>query len=130
MFNDSISDLIVRLKNASMAEVEKVSIPHSKVKEDIAKILKKEGYLSDFEITTEGAKKEMIMHLSQTNGRIRPLEVKRISKPGRRVYAKAKDLSKYKRGLGSVVLSTPSGLMTGKEATQKNIGGEILFKII
>lgn len=130
MFNDPISDLIVRLKNASMVETGTVSLPHSNVKEGIAEILKKEGYLSDFEVKKEGSKKELIMHLSEINGKIRPLEVRRISKPGRRVYAKAKDIMKFKRGLGAVVLSTPSGLMTGKDALAKKLGGEVLFKII
>jgi small subunit ribosomal protein S8 len=130
MFNDSISDLIVRLKNASMAEVGMVNIPHSRVKESIAEILKKEGYLSLYETKEDGPKKELIMQLTQVNGRVRPIEVKRISKPGRRVYVKSKDIAKYKRGLGVVVLSTPLGIMTGKEAIEKNMGGEILFKII
>lgn len=130
MFNDPISDLIIRLKNASMAELEVINLPHSKVKEDIAEILKKEGYLSDFETKKEGNKKELTLYLAKTSGRIRPVEVRRISKPGRRVYAKSKDISRYKRGLGAVVLSTPSGLMTGRKAIEKNIGGEVLFKII
>jgi len=128
MVSDPIADFIVRLKNAAAAGAGTLTVPHSNLKENLAKILVAEGLLQKYEINTEG-KKTLILTLMEKKGKIKPVEVKRISKPGRRVYVRAKDISKM-RGLGTVIISTPAGLMSHRQAQAKNLGGEVLCKII
>lgn len=130
MISDPIADLLIRIKNASMAGNKSVSVPYSGVKENLAKILQTEGYLKKVAVTGKGAKKELVLNLSEEKGKPRPFEVKRISKPGRRVYVKAREISTFRRGLGIIVVSTPQGLMTGKEALAKKLGGELVCKVI
>ncbi|KKW36041.1 30S ribosomal protein S8 [Candidatus Adlerbacteria bacterium RIFCSPHIGHO2_01_FULL_54_23] len=125
MVNDPISDLLIRLQNASRAGKTHVGIPHSRMKISIAKILKREGYLA-------GADKKnntLTLSLLYKNGRSAISGVKRISKLSRRIYLGVRDLRPVKRGYGTLVLSTPEGVMTGKEARQKRTGGEALFEI-
>lgn len=127
MVNDPIADFIIRIKNASMAGARTLSIPHSKIKENLAKILQTKGFIEKIEVAEDGKKKNLILTLSAAKAKA--IEVKRISKPGRRVYIKAKDITKI-RGLGLTIISTPGGLMTHKDALAKGLGGEVLCKII
>lgn len=127
--NDPIADIIIRIKNSTLSGRKSVILPHSKQKESLAKILQKEGFLEGVEISANGVKKELILTLVGDGKRNNQIEVKRISKLGRRVYAKAKDLKILNRGLGIVILSTPKGLMTLKQAMKQNLGGEVLCKI-
>lgn len=127
--NDSIADFLIRIKNACLAKKRKVSAPYSKFKEELAKILKTERFLEKIEVEGDQSKKQLILTLPEKEGKVSLLEVERISKSGRRVYIKSKNIRSFSRGLGIVIISTPSGLMTAKEAVKKNLGGEIICKI-
>jgi small subunit ribosomal protein S8 len=128
MVTDPISDLIVRIQNASRAKKAAVSLPYSNMKAAIAEVLEKEGYISSVD---KKAKKEgvLTLELAYKNGAPVVTGVKRISKPSRRMYIGVHDIKPVKRGYGLAVLSTPSGVMSGKQARAKNVGGEILFEI-
>ncbi|HID94076.1 MAG TPA: 30S ribosomal protein S8 [bacterium (Candidatus Stahlbacteria)] len=123
---DPIADMLTRIRNALMAKHKEVEIPGSNMKIEIAKILKKEGYIRDYEFIEDG-KQGVIRILFKEVPVIQGL--KRISKPGRRVYVKAKDIPRVKGGLGICILSTPVGVLTGTEAKKRNIGGEVLAYI-
>lgn len=128
MVTDPISDFLIRLQNASMVGKQSVSLPFSRMKFSIAEILKREGYLAD--IDTKSKKEGVLMvSLSYKNGRPAIGGVKRISKPSRRMYKGVRELRPVKRGHGLLVLSTPMGILTGKEAREKRVGGEALFEI-
>jgi small subunit ribosomal protein S8 len=130
MINYPIADLLVRIKNATLARQKSVSVPYSRLKENLAKVLAKEGVVEKVEVSGEGAGKELHLTLSEEKGQVRPIEVRIISKPGRRVYCHAKDIRRLRRGLGITVISTPAGLMTDKEALKKNVGGEVICRVI
>jgi len=130
MISYPIADLLIRIKNATLAHQKSVRVPYSRLKESLAKVLQKEGVLEKVEISGEGVTKELHLILGEEKGQVRPFEVKIISKPGRRIYCKAKDIRTLSRGLGIVVLSTSKGLMTGKEALKKKLGGEVICKLI
>lgn len=123
---DPIADMLTRIRNASRALLPTVAIPHSKMKESIAKILKAEGYVA--EVVVEGAttKKAIKLRLKY-EGKKGVIEgLKRISSPGLRNYVGADEIPRVRGGLGVAVVSTSEGLMTGQEARKKNIGGELL----
>lgn len=128
--SDPIADLLIRIKNAALSGHKTVEAPFSKVKENLAKILLKEGFLNKVELGGTDKKRNLILTLVGKEGENIPIEVKKISKPGRRVYVKAKGIKLLSRGLGLVIISTPFGLMTNKEALKKNLGGEVICKII
>ncbi len=130
MSNYPVADLLIRLKNATLARQKSVAVPYSRLKESLAKVLVKEGLVEKVEVSGEGAKKELQLTLSEEKGRIRPIEVRIISKPGRRVYCQAKGIRTLRRGLGVIVLSTPAGVMTDKEALKKHVGGEVICRVI
>lgn len=127
---DPIADMLTRLRNANQAFHDKTSMPHSKLKVRIAEILKSEGYISDYEVTEprEGeVGKSLTLTLKYTDGRQRSIAgVRRISKPGLRVYAKSTGLPKVLGGLGIAIISTSQGLLTDKQAHEKSVGGEVL----
>lgn len=127
--NDPIADMLTRIRNAQAVKLEEVFVPFSKIKKRMAEILKAEGYLADFE-EQEGqrsAKLRLLLKYENGKGIITALE--RISKPGRRVYSGAADLSKVLQGLGISIISTSRGLMTDREARQQKLGGEVICKI-
>lgn len=128
MVTDSISDFIIRLQNASRANKESVSLPFSQMKFAIAEILEREGYLASID---KKSKKGGVLSvvLAYKNGKPAIQGVKRISKPSRRMYMGVRDIRPVKRGHGLLVLSTPAGITTGKEAQVKRVGGEVLFEI-
>lgn len=124
---DPIADLLTRLRNANSAHHDTVTIPYSKLKSHIAEILQAEGYISGW--TTEDARvgKNLVVELKYGPSRERALAgIKRVSKPGLRVYAKSTNLPKVLGGLGVAILSTSSGLLTDKQAAKKGVGGEVL----
>lgn len=128
---DPIADFLIRIKNASLAGHKKISLPHSKEKENLAKILQKEGFLETVEVAVDEAKHQnLVLSLPTVEGSLRVIEVKRISKPGRRVYAKARTIKLSRRGPAITILSTIQGLMTDREAIKKNLGGEVICKIV
>lgn len=127
--NDTISDFLIRIKNAGLAGNKNVVLPYSKIKENLGKILKEKGYLEKLQIIEEEGRKQLVLTLSSEGGKVRRIEVKRISKSGCRVYMGAKDLKRL-RGRGSSIVSTSAGLMTAKQAVKKNVGGEVICKVI
>ena len=124
---DPIADMLTRIRNGVSAKHDSVSMPASKVKVAIAKVLKEEGFIRDFELGSEGSRSVLKVQLSYT-GRKEPVltGIKRVSKPGQRVYVQKREIPRVLGGLGIAILSTPEGVMTGHIARQKNIGGEIL----
>ena len=124
---DPIADFLTRLRNANSAYHDQVKLPHSKIKANIAEILKREGYISDFRTEDAEVGKTLIVDLKYGPSRERSLAgVRRVSKPGLRVYAKSTNLPKVLGGLGVAIISTSSGLLTDRQAEQKGVGGEVL----
>ena len=125
MVTDPISDLLVRLQNASRVGHDRISLPYSRIKHAIAKILEKEGYVG--EVSKKGH--ELVVGLRYEGGKPAILGTKRISKPSRRMYLGVRDVRQVKRGHGLLILSTPAGVLTGKDAQAARVGGEALFEI-
>ncbi|WP_194948654.1 30S ribosomal protein S8 [Actinomyces trachealis] len=124
---DPIADMLTRLRNANQAYHDTVSMPSSKLKVNIAKMLKTEGYITGFKVTDAEVGKTLTLTLKYGSNRRRAIQgVQRISKPGLRVYAKSTNLPKVLGGLGVAILSTSSGLLTDKQAESKGVGGEVL----
>jgi small subunit ribosomal protein S8 len=123
---DPIADMLTRIRNASRALLPTVAIPHSKMKESLAKILKAEGYVAEVVVEGETTKKAIQLRLKY-EGKKGVIEgIKRISSPGLRNYVGATEIPRVRGGLGVAVVSTSEGVMTGQEARKKNIGGELL----
>ncbi len=124
---DPIADMLTRLRNANTAYHESVSMPFSKMKGNIAEILKTEGYIADWSVADAGVGKTLTIDLKYGPARERSLAgVRRVSKPGLRVYAKSNNLPKVLGGLGVAIISTSSGLLTDKQAAKQGVGGEVL----
>lgn len=123
--NDPISDMLTRIRNANRALLPLVDMPHSKLKESIAGILKREGYIQDFSV--EGQLPKSIKLKLKYQGKKSVIEgLRRVSTPGLRRYVGSTDIPRVRGGLGVAVLSTSEGIMTGNQARKKNIGGELL----
>jgi small subunit ribosomal protein S8 len=127
MFNDPIADLLTRIRNASTARRRTVSMPYSKLKEQVAHILQEHGYLSEVSVAQDGGFKSLELSLTGNPEAITSLI--RVSKPGRRVYTSAKDIPLVLGGRGLVIVSTSNGVMTGREARKKGLGGELICKV-
>ena len=123
---DPIADMLTRIRNANAAKHASVSIPFSRIKESIANILKNEGYIVDYEIKEEGANKDIVVTLKFVDGEEVVKGLRRISKPGRRVYSSVDNLPKVLGGLGIAIVSTPKGVLTDKECRKHSVGGEVL----
>ena len=125
---DPIADMLTRLRNANQAYHDAVTMPYSKLKQGVAEILRQEGYITSFEVQeAEGPGKLLVITLKYGRNRERSLAgVRRISKPGLRVYAKSTGLPKVLGGLGVAIISTSQGLLTDRQANQKGVGGEVL----
>ena len=127
---DPIADMLTRLRNANQAYHDSVSMPHSKIKQGVAEILQQEGYITSFSVQDpeEGqVQKTLTITLKYGRNRERSIAgVRRISKPGLRVYAKSTNLPKVLGGLGVAIISTSQGLLTDRQANQKGVGGEVL----
>ena len=127
---DPIADMLTRLRNANSAHHDSVSMPYSKLKAAIANILKTEGYIADWSEEEARVGKTLTISLKYSSSRERAISgIKRVSKPGLRVYAKSTKLPKVLGGLGVAILSTSSGLLTDREASEKGVGGEVLAYI-
>lgn len=127
VMTDPIADLLTRIRNANLVHHDKVEIPASKIKRAIVQILKDEGFVKDFDVLADG--KQGILRVSLKYGPERDrviTGIKRISKPGLRVYAKREQLPKVLGGLGIAIISTSQGLMSDKQASKSNLGGEVL----
>ncbi len=125
--NDPIADMLTRIRNAIMARHESVTIPSSNIKKSIAEILLNEGFIKAFNIDEKDGKANIIIDLKYNNNRHNVISgLKRISKPGLRIYAGVEDLPKVLNGLGIAIVSTNKGLMTDEQARQAKLGGEII----
>lgn len=122
---DPIADMLTRIRNANQMRNANVIMPHSKVKEEIARILKEEGYIEDYATTGE-VKKELTLTLKYVGNDRVITGLKRVSKPGLRIYVGAKDMPKVLNGLGIAIISTPNGLVTDKVARKNGVGGEVV----
>lgn len=123
---DPIADMLTRIRNAQMAEKNAVTMPSSKIKVAIAKVLKDEGYIDDFAVRQDAGKSELDIALKYYAGRPVIERIERISKPGLRVYKGKDDLPRVMNGLGVAIVSTPKGVMTDRRARASNVGGEVL----
>ena len=130
MMTDPIADMLTRIRNASKAKHEKVDIPSSKLKVEIAKILKEEGYVKNVKLVKDRRQGLIRVYLKYTEEEAPVLQgLKRISRPGCRVYASNDAIPKVLGGLGTAILSTPKGIQTGKQAKKDNVGGEVLCQV-
>ena len=123
---DPIADMLTRIRNAQMAEKIAVSMPSSKIKVAIARVLKDEGYIDEFAVRDNAGKSELDIALKYYAGRPVIERIERVSKPGLRVYKGKDDLPKVMNGLGIAIISTPQGVMTDRKARSTNTGGEVL----
>lgn len=127
---DKVGDMLTRIRNSLAMGYDDVVLPSSRLKEAIARVLQSEGYIHGYEIVSDGSFPVLRIYLKYTEDEqpvLRGLE--RVSKPGQRIYTKKGDIPWVKAGLGNVILSTPQGVMTGREARRVGVGGEILCKI-
>lgn len=127
--NDPIADMLTRLRNAAKAQKPELLVPYSKLKSEIAKILKKEGYINDFELDTSGEHPQLKIHTRFINKTSAIAGLKRVSRPGLRRYVGAGEIPRVLGGMGIAVLSTPRGILSGHEARKQNVGGEVLAYI-
>ena len=129
-FTDPIADMITRIRNAQLRTLNTVSIPSSKFRARILDVLKEEGYISDYKFLSDTKKRgSLIINLKYNNGLPVIKEIKRISKPGRRIYTKADSIPRIQSGLGIAIVSTSMGIMSDNDARSKNIGGEIICRV-
>ncbi len=126
---DSISNMLIIMKNGSLAGKESVCLPYSKMKDAICQCLKKEGYVSGFSKKIKKDQPVLEVELVYTDKKPKIVEVERISKQSRRVYFGMKDIHSVRNGAGLLVLSTPKGILSGKEARKEQVGGEALFRV-
>ena len=127
---DSIADMLTRIRNANQMRYQEVSVPASNLKVSLAKILKEEGFIEDYKMVNDDVQGTILLTLKYGQNKERVITgLKRISKPGLRVYAKASEVPKVLNGLGIAVISTSCGVMTDKEARKQNLGGEVLCYI-
>lgn len=124
---DPIADMLTRIRNAQASRHDRVSMPHSKIKEAIAKILTDNGFIDGFKVEGEGHMKYIVIDLKSDGEAITSLI--RVSKPGRRMYANSQNIPLVLGGRGLVILSTSGGVMSGREARQKGLGGELICKV-
>ena len=124
---DPIADMLTRIRNANKALQAKAEMPSSSLKVDLARVLKDEGYITSYAVVKDGSFDKLVVELKYTDGRRRVIsQIKRISKPGRRMYAKKDNLPKVLGGLGTAVISTSRGMMTAREAQRQGVGGEVV----
>ena len=124
---DPIADMLTRIRNANQNRAKTVTMPSSKMKETIASILKEEGYIVDYSIEENDVQNNLTLTLKYGKNKERVITgLKRISKPGLRVYANVEELPKVLNGLGIAIISTPKGVMTDKSARKNNVGGEVI----
>jgi small subunit ribosomal protein S8 len=132
MMTDPIADMLTRLRNANIAFHDDVSMPSSKLKESLARILQQEGYITGFDVNDDSTRpgRQLTITLKYTPDRKRTISgLRRISKPGLRVYSKATEVPRVLGGMGISILSTNQGLMTDREARERRVGGEILCQV-
>jgi small subunit ribosomal protein S8 len=130
MTADPIADMLTRVRNALVARHPKVDVPASRLKAEIARILREEGYILNYKLTEEGPKRFIRLYLKYTPASLPVISrIERVSRPGCRVYIGSKDIPRVLGGLGINILTTPKGVMTGSRARKEGVGGEVLCQI-
>jgi small subunit ribosomal protein S8 len=129
--NDTIADMLTRIRNANMARHQTTKIPATKMTRSIARVLQEEGFIAEFEEEQEGVKQNLVVALKYKGKNRQPLitALKRVSKPGLRVYSNRKELPRVLGGIGIAIISTSQGIMTDREARRQGLGGEVLCYI-
>jgi small subunit ribosomal protein S8 len=128
--SDPVGDLLTRIRNGQAARLSSVHCPASKLRVNLLEVLKREGYIRDYALTEkDGGKSELNIELKYSEGQPVIREIKRVSKPGRRVYTQIKDVPRVYNGLGISILSTPRGVLSDREAREANVGGEVLCRV-
>jgi small subunit ribosomal protein S8 len=128
--NDPISDMLTRIRNAGMARKAETAMPSTKILVAIAKILKDEGYIADYEVIEKRPQNQLVIKLRYGQDKRHTIrELRRVSKPGLRVYAGKNEIPRVRSGLGIAIVSTPQGVLTGYEARRRGIGGEVLCTV-
>lgn len=126
---DPIADMLTRIRNAMNVRKSEIEVPYSRIKESIARLLKDNGFLTSVTVAGEGISKKMIIVINPADQNASITEIQRMSKPGRRQYVTADTIPQVKRGRGIVIVSTSQGLMTGRDARNKRLGGELICKV-
>lgn len=126
---DPIADMLTRIRNAIAVNKNEVSLPHSGIKESVAKLLKESNFIDGVSVDKAPVGKTLTIRINDENSNARITEIVRLSKPGRRYYVNAKEIPVVKRGRGVVIISTSKGLMTGQRAKNEHIGGELICKV-
>ncbi|OGW53083.1 MAG: 30S ribosomal protein S8 [Nitrospirae bacterium RBG_19FT_COMBO_55_12] len=130
MMTDPIADMLTRIRNASKTKLEKVDIPSSKLKVEIVKILKDEGFVKNVKLVKDRKQGMIRVYLKYSDDELPVIQgIKRISRPGRRTYVASDSIPRVMRGLGVAILSTPKGIQTGKQAKKDNVGGEVICHV-
>lgn len=128
--SDPIADMLTRVRNALKARHQKVDVPASKLKMDVARILKEEGYILNYKLAEDGSQKTIRIYLKYTPANLPAIAaIERVSRPGCRVYVGSKEIPRVLGGLGISILTTPRGVMTGRDARKENLGGELLCQV-
>lgn len=129
--NDTIADMLTRIRNACLVRHQTTNVPATRMTRSIAQVLKEEGFIADFEEAGEGVKKHLVISLKYKGKNRQPIitAMKRVSKPGLRVYKNRKELPRVLGGIGIAIISTSSGIMTDREARRQGVGGEVLCYI-
>jgi small subunit ribosomal protein S8 len=126
---DPIADMLTRIRNAIAVRKSEITLPHSNIKEDVAKLLKESNFVDDISVKKDRVGKLLTIKINNVDSNPRITEIVRLSKPGRRYYVNSKEIPTVKRGRGLVILSTSKGLMTGDKAKVEHIGGELICKV-
>ncbi len=126
---DPIADMLTRIRNAIAVHKTEILVPHSKVKESLAQLLKQRHFLDDVSVETDSGRQNLRLTINHPDANARITEIERLSKPGRRQYAGVADIPIVKRGRGMVIVSTSKGMMTGDEAKIQRLGGELICKV-
>lgn len=127
---DPIADMLTRIRNGIQARRQRVDMPSSKLKVEVARVLKEEGYISNFKVSEEGKKKTLRVALRYGQDGVSAIStLERVSKPGRRVYVGSKEIPRILGGLGVNIMTTPRGVVTGKQARRLGVGGEVLCSV-
>ena len=126
---DPISDMFSRIRNASRVNRKEVTLPYSKIKEEVARILAINGFLQAVKVDQADRRKNLIIEIAAADQPVQITEIKRVSRPGRRVYVQSKEIPTIKRGRGMVILSTSQGIMTGAQAASQKLGGELICEV-
>lgn len=129
--NDTISDMLTRIRNANLARHQTTEVPATKMTRNIANVLKNEGFIGNFEEAADGVKRRLVISLKYRGKQRQPIinTLKRVSRPGLRVYTNRKDLPRVLGGIGIAIISTSSGIMTDRDARRSGVGGEVLCYI-